>query len=1002
MGLVDYISRNPYQPAKSVSKYDEEFLVATLSSIHSDAQLLQRKHNFSANSLHKLYIDIDGENKNSTTNTEQVLTINYVTPNPQTKIHDLLVPRNNSSKFCSKQTSNLDMNSAQRVRLTNVSSNLAAPKYNSNVTSLKFNHQYSTHAPRVHLTDNTKSVADQKHNSFLHSTNSINCTSAHDQRVHSTQNGSVFAHTYPTSKINTSNLINTTSDFASRVRFSFNNLTPARHNTLFFTQKTRMHSSDDSFAKQVTKYPIHSKFASHSLPFTTNIVQIESQMLVNTKKASLAYQNTSKFTPISHSHLSIENQPQIPTFFSKPHSNTLNNARAQLTNNKQVLFAKTQPEIQLSSSLSINLIEKTQLSSTMSQQASSLKGKSISSRLTRASPRVSFTDNATTSTPRRSSSHSNLSTPLTDSPQVMSFERVVGKVFSKSLIASLTSKNAVLKEVRDCIIRGDEEKLKALNPYLHSYWRDLHVTGGCVCMDEKVAIPNALKDALIDDLHASHPGSWGMVCMAQHCWWPYMNRDLLVKAIECKSCTAIGKNLKSVIPAKQFKAHTPCIIPNQKIQIDFVGPINNEKEHEIYILTCIDRFSKYPSAELVDNANSSNVIKFLDNYIQIHGDPRSLRIDQARCLVGNQVKNFCTKNKITLIPAPANDHRAIGLVERLIGTIRQRLACIKKANKEVNSFTIEAALKSIIYQLRICKHRTTKLSPFESHFGRKANTPLSNLSTQPKSSDLSYEKILNHYLDEETVTPNELLPEEQWGNSRSDDEIERNMCKATKDATTRERLATDNESRFLRTTQAHRTLPLKDHAVQLNIARKKHLHKRSKKNLDGLYEVLAPGSVVQKTDQYASVIREPGKMEVTVRNSDIAKFGTREERKTKLTENVNRRGPRTHEKTTEAKILSHIKECTRIQKGDRKMEHRKRETGSGLSSNKSNIARAMRVRMPKVPDNFALQVIPEIPEAAPEQQIITGEVLIAPPPINTQQEVLLSSPSVPTTTLPIL
>ena len=379
-----------------------------------------------------------------------------------------------------------------------------------------------------------------------------------------------------------------------------------------------------------------------------------------------------------------------------------------------MLFAQTQPEIQFSSSLSINLIEKTQLSSTMSQQASSLKGKSISSRTKRASPRVSFTDNATTSTPRSSSSHSNLSTPLTDSPQVMSFERVVGKVFSKGLIASLTSKDAVLKEVRDCIIRGDEERLKALNTYLHSYWRDLHVTGGCVCMDEKVAIPNALKDALIEDLHASHPGSWGMVCMAQHCWWPYMNRDLLVKAIECKSCTAIGKNIKSVFPAKQFKAHTPCIVPNQETQIDFAGPINNEKEHEIYILTCIDRFSKYPSTELVDNANASNVIKFSDNYIQIHGIPRSLRIDQARCHVGNQVKNFCMKNNITLIPAPANDHRAIGLVERLIGTIKQRLACIKEANKELNSFTIKAALKSIIYQLRICKHKTTKLSPFKS------------------------------------------------------------------------------------------------------------------------------------------------------------------------------------------------------------------------------------------------------------------------------------------------
>ena len=115
-----------------------------------------------------------------------------------------------------------------------------------------------------------------------------------------------------------------------------------------------MHSSGASFAKQITKYQIHSKFASLSLPFTINPVQIEPQMLVETRKASLAYQNTSKFAPISHSHLSIKNQPQILTFFSKPHSNTLNNSRAHLTNNKQVLFDQTLPEIQLSSSLSIN------------------------------------------------------------------------------------------------------------------------------------------------------------------------------------------------------------------------------------------------------------------------------------------------------------------------------------------------------------------------------------------------------------------------------------------------------------------------------------------------------------------------------------------------------------------------------------------------------------------------------------------------------------------------
>ena len=57
MGLVDYISRNPYQPAKIISKYDEEFLVATLSRIQTDAKLLQQDKHVSAVTLDNFYHD---------------------------------------------------------------------------------------------------------------------------------------------------------------------------------------------------------------------------------------------------------------------------------------------------------------------------------------------------------------------------------------------------------------------------------------------------------------------------------------------------------------------------------------------------------------------------------------------------------------------------------------------------------------------------------------------------------------------------------------------------------------------------------------------------------------------------------------------------------------------------------------------------------------------------------------------------------------------------------
>ena len=91
----------------------------------------------------------------------------------------------------------------------------------------------------------------------------------------------------------------------------------------------------------------------------------------------------------------------------------------------------------------------------------------------------------------------------------------------------------------------------------------------------------------------------------------------------------------------------------------------------------MDRYSNYPTAEIVNNASGSNVIKFLNKYINHHGVPRAIRLDQARCFTGKKLETFCTENNITPIYAPANDHRAIKLVERLIQTIKLQLSCMK-------------------------------------------------------------------------------------------------------------------------------------------------------------------------------------------------------------------------------------------------------------------------------------------------------------------------------------
>ena len=175
--------------------------------------------------------------------------------------------------------------------------------------------------------------------------------------------------------------------------------------------------------------------------------------------------------------------------------------------------------------------------------------------------------------------------------------------------------------------------------------------------------------------------------------------------------------------------------------------------------------------------------------------------------------------------------------------------------------------------------------------------------------------------------PEEILPDEKWVNGyRSDIEVEIGMTRANTKAKSRERASTDGEPRFLKT-KAIRPIPLKERAVELNLARKVHGKRRSKKDLEGLYEVLAPGSQILKVSPTTFTIKEPGKPVVTVRNSDNAKFGTELERQTPLKAYADHRGPRSGENTVEELIHSHIKEFTRKQKGDKKNETSKERTG---------------------------------------------------------------------------
>ena len=274
-----------------------------------------------------------------------------------------------------------------------------------------------------------------------------------------------------------------------------------------------------------------------------------------------------------------------------------------------------------------------------------------------AGPSTTPAVQATTSTPNTDTK--TVTSPSTDDLYTDAINFALSKIFSSTLMVSLTSKDAILKEKRDCFLTENEDRCMHISPYIHTFWLELHVKKGCVCIDDRIAIPNSIKDAYVEATHATHPGCWGMTDMATNAWWPYMHRDIITKAAKCSPRVKIGKNLKSIISASKWASLKLCKVKNEEIHIDFGGPNYNEKNQKVYFLACIDRFSNFLTAEVFDRAKADNMLKCLQEYVLLHGIPRSIRLNQARCQTGHQIKAFCSQKNIKLIEAPLHDHRVI-------------------------------------------------------------------------------------------------------------------------------------------------------------------------------------------------------------------------------------------------------------------------------------------------------------------------------------------------------
>ena len=110
----------------------------------------------------------------------------------------------------------------------------------------------------------------------------------------------------------------------------------------------------------------------------------------------------------------------------------------------------------------------------------------------------------------------------------------------------------------------------------------------------------------------------------------------------------------------------------------------------------------------------------------------------------------------------------------------------------------------------------------------------------------------------DTIPGQSYLTDEQWVDTRmcSDVEIERLIHAANARAHEEQQKLKDEEPRLMLSQGISRTITRSERCIQIKIARKIHSAICQKRNLDGLYEVLAPRSTVGNVSQPTSLLKK--------------------------------------------------------------------------------------------------------------------------------------------------
>lgn len=312
------------------------------------------------------------------------------------------------------------------------------------------------------------------------------------------------------------------------------------------------------------------------------------------------------------------------------------------------------------------------------------------------------------------------------------------------------SECALYHELKDRLYAAQlvDEELKTLLSGENSL--NLKINDGIYCdisdLGCRPYVPLPLRKVVFDSVHnLSHPGvkqSLKQVC--SRFVWPNIKKTVKSWVRSCERCQKAKVHLHNKAAIQSIPSNVPKF---SNVHVDLVGPLPPSGGFT-YLLTAIDRFSRWPVAiPIKDIAAETVVSAFMHQWVSHYGVPEVVTTDRGSQFEGALFNKLlsalgCSRNRTTSYHPQSN-----GLIERFHRTLKNALrACQPSPWFE--------SLPFVMLSLRVAYREDMSCSPAEVVFGTSLRLPIDLIRGRDSSQPLN----LRSYVDNLREVMQKILP----------------------------------------------------------------------------------------------------------------------------------------------------------------------------------------------------------------------------------------------------